>query len=113
MTNKYDNYPFPELQRLVDKMQEDLSKMQKEFAKFQQQEQSEVTHLELAKSKISPSDPEFAVANKAWLDRRTQSGMAVRQMQGNLRQLETELRYAQESLDRKTKAKEEAEQAQQ
>lgn len=113
MNNKYDNYPFDQLQNLVDQMKEDLQKMQKDFAKFEQQEKAEITRLELEKSKISASDPEFASANKAWLDKRAQSEMAVRQMQDNLRKLETDLRYAQEALDRKMKAKEEAEQAQQ
>ena len=102
--NKYDNYPFPELQLLVTKMEKDLDRLKQEFAKFQHQERSEVVRLELEKSKTPATDPTFNQKSNAWLQRRQQSEMAIRKMQENLRNLERELQYAREALDRKIQA---------
>jgi len=106
--NKYDNYPKPQLEQLVAKMEDQLRDLQKEFAKFQQTEKAEVVKLELEKSKISPSDPEYNTKNQEWLTQRQQSELAINQMQGQVQKLEQELRYAKEALDRKLAAEEES-----
>jgi hypothetical protein len=63
-----------------------------------------VVRLELEKSKTPAADPTFNQKNNAWLQRRQQSEMAIRQMQDNLRNLEREYQYAHEALDRKIQA---------